>query len=62
MNQIIQKKPVLCNLPYTKLKYFHKFSPLSLYGEISYTWENREHNMHRTVFRPNMYFTKNKYA
>ena len=59
MNRIIQKNPVLRNLPCNKLKPFHNFIPLSIYSTIRYKWLHRHYKKHRIGYVPKTHFTKN---
>ena len=59
MNQIFQKNPILYKPPYTKLKPFHNFIPLSFYDASIYGWAHRHYNNHRTWFGPKAQLTNN---
>ena len=58
----IQKEPVLHKLPYTKLKHFHNFGPLSFYGTTRYKWAHIHYKKHRTWFSTKTRLTKIKPA
>ena len=62
MNLIIQKNPVLCKPPYTKLKPFHNFDQLSFYDTTRKKWVHIHYKKYRTRFRPNAHLTKNNPA
>ena len=61
MNQIIQKKPVLNNIPYTKLKPFHNFVPLSCCGTTRYDCAHRNY-INNVLSGPKLHLTKNEPA
>ena len=59
MNRIIQKKSVLRKLPYTELKPFHNFFPLTFYDTTRYEWAHIHYKKNWTTFRPNTHTNKN---